>query len=90
MPINQRPGDTPGQKYCDPGHLKNGRYEEKGWAQINAQIQWTDASEHFSIALFGNNINNVHYYLAYSQPGYGKNVLYNEPRTFGVRAGVKF
>jgi iron complex outermembrane receptor protein len=89
VPINQREGDTPGQNYCDPGKGK-GRYEEKGWAQLNAQINWTDASEHFTIGLFGNNINNVHYLLAYSTPGYGKNVLYNEPRTFGVRAGVKF
>ena len=40
--------------------------------------------------IFGNNINNVHYKLAYSTPGYGKNVVYNEPRTFGIRAGVKF
>jgi iron complex outermembrane receptor protein len=91
IPINQRASDTPGQKYCDSGQNKgNGRYEEKGWAQLNAQINWTDASEHFTIGLFGNNINNVHYLLAYSTPGYGKNVLYNEPRTFGVRAGVKF
>jgi iron complex outermembrane receptor protein len=67
-----------------------GRYEQKGWAQLNAQINWTDASDHFTIGVFGNNINNVHYKLAYSTPGYGKNVLYNEPQTFGVRAGVKF
>jgi iron complex outermembrane receptor protein len=85
------PGEVVGQNYCDAGqNRKNGRFEENGWAQINAQINWTDASEHFTIGVFGNNINNVQYYLAYSQPGFGKNVLYNEPRTFGVRAGVKF
>ena len=43
-----------------------------------------------TIGVFGNNINNVHYLLAYSTPGFGKNVLYNEPRTFGIRAGVKW
>jgi len=89
VPINQRPSDVPGKSYCDPGKGK-GRFEENGWAQLNAQINWTDASEHFTVGIFGNNINNVHYFLAYSQPGYGKNVVYNEPRTFGVRAGVKF
>jgi hypothetical protein len=31
-------------------------------------------------------MNNVHYLLASSQPGFGKNGFYNEPRTFGVRA----
>ena len=85
-------GHRPWPKLLQPGQNNhgNGRYEENGWAQLNAQINWTDASEHFTIGVFGNNINNVHYFLAYSQPGYGKNVLYNEPRTFGVRAGVKF
>jgi len=80
------------QGFCaagSPNHI-NGRFEENGWAQLNAQINWTDASDHFTVGVFGNNINNVHYFLAYSQPGYGKNVVYNEPRTFGVRAGVKF
>jgi iron complex outermembrane receptor protein len=88
----QAPGETVGQKYCNANtsHAGKGRFEENGWAQINAQINWTDASEHFTIGVFGNNINNVQYLMAYSQPGYGKNVLYNEPRTFGVRAGVKF
>jgi iron complex outermembrane receptor protein len=92
MPINQKPGDVPGTNYCDPGqnNKKKGRFEENGWAQVNAQINWTDASEHYTIGVFANNINNVHYYLAYSQPGYGKNVVYNEPRAFGIRAGVKF
>ena len=85
------PGEVVGTNYCDAGQNRgNGRFEEKGWTQLNAQINWTDASDHFTIGVFGNNINNVHYLLAYSQPGYGKNVLYNEPRTFGVRAGVKF
>ena len=84
-------GENPAQKYCDAGQNHgNGRFEEKSWTQLNAQINWTDASDHFTIGVFGNNINNIHYLLAYSQPGYGKNVLYNEPRTFGVRAGVKF
>ena len=59
-------------------------------AQVNAQIQWTDRSEHFIVTVFGNNINNVHYYQVHSQSGYGKTVLFNEPRTFGIRAGVKF
>jgi outer membrane receptor protein involved in Fe transport len=81
-----------GQGYCAAGsdnHV-NGRFEENGWAQVNAQINWTDASDHYTIGVFANNLNNVRYYIIYSQPGYGKNIVYNEPRTFGVRAGVKF
>jgi iron complex outermembrane receptor protein len=83
--------EVAGQFYCDAGQNgRKGRFEENGWAQLNAQINWTDASEHFTIGVFGNNINNVHYLMVSSQPGYGKNVLYNEPRTFGIRGAVKF
>jgi iron complex outermembrane receptor protein len=90
-PINQRPGDVPGQNYCDPGQgHKGGQFEENGWAMFNAQITWTDPSDHYSIVFFGNNINNVHYRIVSGQTAYGSNNMYNEPRTFGVRVGAKF
>ncbi len=96
-PINQRgnPGDAgadrPGQNYCDPGQSKKkGRFEENGWAQFNFQINWTDASDHFTVGVFGNNVNNVHYRIVSSQTAFGSYNMYNEPRTFGVRLGARF
>ena len=90
VPVNQRAGDVPGQNYCDPGQSKKtGRFEENGWAQFNFAINWTDASEHFTIGVFGNNVNNVHYRIVSSQTAYGTYNMYNEPRTFGVRLGAK-
>ncbi len=85
-------GEVAGQKYCNAGtdNHKKGRFEENGWAQLNAQINWTDASDHYTIGVFGNNINNVHYKIVASQTAYGSYNMYNEPQTFGVRAGVKF
>lgn len=89
-PVNQRPSDVAGQRYCDPGFNKDrGRFEEDGYVVVNGQIVWTDPSDRYSIAVFGNNITNTHYKIVSSQQFYGTYEMYNEPRTFGVRLGFK-
>lgn len=59
----------------------------------NARVTWDDASGKFNLGAFVNNIENTLVYAASLQSPAKPGVFYNQlrpPRTYGVRAGVRF
>jgi iron complex outermembrane receptor protein len=69
---------------------KKGRWEENGYLMLNAQLAWTDPSDHYTLTLFANNLTNTRVKFSGSQNGYLSYDVYGEPRTVGVKAGFKF
>lgn len=66
------------------------RYRQDGYVLLNMQINWTDASDHMSLGVFGNNLTNQTYRLTYSGGAFGDYSSWAAPITYGVRAGYKF
>ncbi|MDT0509812.1 TonB-dependent receptor [Novosphingobium sp. MMS21-SN21R] len=66
------------------------RYRQKGYGIANAQINWTDPSDHVTIGAYADNITNTRYNFVLSGGLFGDYAQGNEPVTYGVRAGFKF
>lgn len=74
-----------------PAVLQNKqRYREGKMVLVNAQITWTDPSDHVWLGLFGTNLTNHKYRLTYSGGSFGDYGPLAEPRVYGVKAGYKF
>lgn len=66
------------------------RYRQKGYGLVNAQVNWTDPSGHYTLGVYGDNITNTRYNFVLSGGAFGDYSQGNEPVTYGVRAGFKF
>lgn len=66
------------------------RYRQKAYAIANAQMNWTDPSDHFTIGVYFDNITNTRYNFVLSGGTFGDYSQANEPRTYGLRGGFKF
>jgi iron complex outermembrane receptor protein len=66
---------------------------QEAYMMSNARIGWTDASGKFSLGAFVNNIEDELVYAASLQSPAKPGTFYNQlrpPRTYGVRAGIRF
>ncbi|WP_375397336.1 TonB-dependent receptor [uncultured Sphingomonas sp.] len=81
---------VPGTLTPDQGKGQPGRLEENGWFLFGGQIQWTDPSDHYTIAIYAENLTNERYKIISSASAYGTYEMYNQPRSIGGRLGVKF
>lgn len=66
------------------------RYRQKAYALANAQLNWTDPSDHYTIGVYADNLTNTRYNFVLSGGAFGDYSQGNEPATYGVRAGFKF
>ena len=66
------------------------RYRQKAYAIANAQINWTDPSEHVTVGVYADNITNTRYNFILSGGLFGDFSQGNEPVSYGVRGGFKF
>jgi iron complex outermembrane receptor protein len=58
---------------------------------LNLNATWTDASGHYKLTVFGDNITNTDYRLTFNgNANTGDYSSWGEPRTWGVRAGYNF
>ena len=74
-----------------PAGLQNKqRYRQGAYAIANAQINWTDPSDHVTIGVFADNLTNTRYNFVLSGSAFGDYAQGNEPATYGVRGGFKF
>ncbi len=81
---------VPGTLTPEDGKGQAGRLEENGWIMLSGQIQWTDPSDHYTIAVYAENLTNERYKIISSAAAYGTYEMYNQPRSIGGRIGVKF
>jgi iron complex outermembrane receptor protein len=66
------------------------RFRQSGYALVNGSLTWTDASDHFSLGIWGNNLTNKKVRLSNNAGAFGEYGIWGWPRQVGVRAGVKF
>ena len=66
------------------------QFPQKAYEVLSLRAQWTDASDRFMIAVYGDNITNNRYKtgVQYGNNGIGAN--WSKPVTYGVELGVKF
>jgi iron complex outermembrane recepter protein len=66
---------------------------QRSYGLLSARLTWTDRSERFSLAVFGENLTDEQYYT-FGQDALGaQGVAYTylgRPREFGIRAGFRF
>jgi iron complex outermembrane receptor protein len=72
--------------YFDPSE----QFRQDGYALLALRAEWKDASERFSVALFGDNVTNKRYrtQVLFNTVGIGS--VWSPPATYGVALGVKF
>lgn len=74
-----------------PAGLQNKqRYRQNAYAIANAQINWTDPSDHVTIGVYADNFTNTRYNFVLSGSAFGDYSQGNEPATYGIRGGFKF
>lgn len=66
------------------------QFPQKAYEVLSLRAQWTDPSDTYRIALWGDNLTDKKYktQVQYNQPGMGVN--WSKPITFGVEVGAKF
>jgi iron complex outermembrane recepter protein len=66
------------------------QFPQKGYEVLSMRAQWTDASDRFQVAVYGDNLTNSRYKtgVQYGNNGIGAN--WSKPVTYGVEFGVKF
>ena len=74
----------------DPTRATQQRYRQGQYALVNASINWSNASDVFSFGIWANNLTNVDYRLSETGSTFGDYGAWAAPRTYGVRAGVKW
>ena len=66
------------------------RYRQPSYALFNSQLNWTDSSGQYTLGVYAENLGNKRYTIIRSGGVFGDFKQFNEPRTYGVRAGFKF
>lgn len=66
------------------------RYRQDSTFLVNAQINWTDPTSHYSIGVYGKNLTDVDYRDLYSGSAFGDYGAQARPRTYGVMLAYTF
>jgi iron complex outermembrane receptor protein len=66
------------------------QFPQKGYETLSLRAQWTDPSDTYTIALWGDNVTNSRYKTQVQYASFGIGSNWNKPVTFGLEAGVKF
>jgi len=66
------------------------QFPQKAYGVLSLRAEWADPSDHYTLALFGDNVaDSVHLtQVQYSNFGIGAN--WSKPATYGVELGFKF
>ena len=72
--------------YFDPEQ----QFRQKGYEVLALRAEWTDASDRYSVAVFGDNVTNSRYQTQVLFNTLGIGSVWNAPTTWGVSVGVKF
>ena len=66
------------------------QFPQKAYEVVSARAQWTDPSDKYTIALWGDNLTNSRYLTAVQYNTFGMGANWSTPTTYGVEVGVKF
>ena len=66
------------------------QFPEKGYEVVSLRAQWTDPSERYTVALWGDNVTDSRYHTSVQYGNFGIGSTWSKPATYGVELGVKF
>jgi iron complex outermembrane receptor protein len=67
------------------------RYKTDEYTLVNAQLSWTDPSDHYTIGVFGTNLFNEKYLVTHNGSAvFGDYRQYGQPRSYGVKFNYKY
>jgi len=66
------------------------QFPQKGYETLSLRAQWTDPTDRFSVAAYGDNVTNSRYLTQVQYASYGLGANWNKPVTYGLEVGVKF
>lgn len=66
------------------------RYKEEGYQLLSLRAEWTDPSEVYTFAVYGDNLTDEEYRTQVLPQFYGPLVTWGSPRTYGVSIAANF
>jgi iron complex outermembrane receptor protein len=72
--------------YFDPSE----QFRQKGYEVLSLRGEWTDASNRYTIAVYGDNVTNRRYQTQVLFNTLGTGSVWNSPVTYGISLGAKF
>jgi iron complex outermembrane recepter protein len=66
------------------------QFYQPAYGTVGARAEWKDPSEHYWVALYGENLNDKRYRTQVQYNSYGMGASWNAPATWGIQVGVKF
>ncbi|MCJ2180224.1 TonB-dependent receptor [Novosphingobium album (ex Hu et al. 2023)] len=66
------------------------QFKQKGFETLSLRAEWTDPSETYSVALWGDNVTDSRYRTQITYGDFGIGSAYNDPVTYGIELGFKF
>lgn len=66
------------------------RYVEDGYQLLNAQLKWVDATDTYSVAVWGTNLTDEAYRITYNGNFAGDYWTLGEPIAYGITVGYSF
>lgn len=66
------------------------RFKQDPYDLISARAEWTDPSETYTVAIYGDNLSDEEYYSQVLPQRFGPMVTWAAPRTFGVSVAASF
>jgi iron complex outermembrane receptor protein len=93
VPLSNGSIDLNGNVYYNSGYFTDisNVIHQKDYTKLGVFGKWSDATEHYSIELYGANLTNRRVIVYGDSQGVGTQLVnYGEPRTYGVTLGYKF
>lgn len=66
------------------------QFPQKSYEVLALRAEWTDPSDKYSLAVYGDNVTNSRYRTQVQYNNFGIGNVWNTPVTWGVQAGMKF
>ncbi|KHK93177.1 TonB-dependent receptor [Novosphingobium malaysiense] len=66
------------------------QFYQKAYATLALRAQWTDETDRFTVAVFGDNVTDKRYKTTVQSGGNGVGANWNEPATYGIEFGYRY
>jgi iron complex outermembrane recepter protein len=66
------------------------QFPQGAYETLSLRAQWEDPSDHYSVALYGDNVTNSRYVTQVQYNNFGIGAVWNAPVTYGIELGAKF
>ena len=66
------------------------QFPQGSYNTLSLRAQWTDATDRYMIALYGDNVTGERYRTAMQYTNFGIGTNWNKPASYGVEVGVRF